>query len=119
MQQETFATLVNELAREGRSFARAELALLKLEARETAILGVSCLVMVLVSAMALVTAIALAAAAWVLALQGGAVAALLTAAGVQVAMAAVASSLTLLKLRSPRNTRAALPALEYSPGEAS
>jgi Putative Actinobacterial Holin-X, holin superfamily III len=121
MQRDSFATLVNEVVREGQSFARAEIALLKVEAREHATRGVACLLVALASSVSLVTALALAAAAWVIAVQGGAVAALLTAAGVHVTVSAIAITVTVLKLRSAGTTRAAAPPTElgYSRREAS
>lgn len=122
MQRDSFATLVNEVVQEGRSFARAEIALLKVEARATAIRGVLGLVVAVASSVSLIMALGLMAAACALALQGSAVAALLTAAGVQITLSVAAITVTALTLRSPRaeaRAEAPLAELTYSRSEVS
>ena len=124
MQSESFATLVNEVVREGQTFARAEIAVLKAEAQTTAIRGVLCLLVALASSVSLVMALALVAAACVIAAQAGPVAALLTAAGVHVVLSSLAIFVTVLKLRprrAPNDAAEAAPAAElsFSRGEVS
>jgi hypothetical protein len=114
----SFTELVRTVVQEGQAFVRAEAALLKVEARETATLAAVYLVLITGSGLLLAAALSLAAAAWVLAAHGSTVAALLAAAGVDVFISAVAISYMLLRLRQKASTSETASASERT-GEVS
>ena len=96
----SFADLLRTVVHEGQTFIRAETALLKVEARETLKLAVLYLVLVMGSGLLLAIALSLVAAALVLAADGSAIAALLSAAAVDLVVAGAAVTFMVLRIRA-------------------
>jgi uncharacterized membrane protein YqjE len=107
--------LLRSIVDQAQLFARAELALLKVEARQGALKAALILAVVLGGSLLLAIALSLCAAAAVLARHGSPAAALLTAAGVDVLFAALATAWLIVRVRKRTTTAAALGQLANSP----
>jgi hypothetical protein len=105
--QESLPSLLRSIADQAQTFVKAEIELLKLESTRTVTRAAVALMVLASSGLLLAIALSLAAAATVMVSGGSAVAALLTAAGVDLTVAIVSSVLVLKWARKPAETVAA------------
>jgi hypothetical protein len=114
-EEPSLPALLRSIADQAQEFARAELQLVKVEAKQTLSRASLVFAVVLIAPVLLALALSLAAAAIVLARDGSAVAALLTAAGVDLLGACIAVGLVFQAVRKRSASSAVVGQLANSP----
>jgi hypothetical protein len=114
-EEPSLPTLLRSIADQAQEFARAELQLVKVEAKQTVSRASLVFAVVLIAPVLLAIALSLTAAAIVLARGGSAVAALLTAAGVDLLGACIAVILVMGAVRKRSASSAVVGQLTNSP----